>query len=78
MEQADSIYRLPTNKELVKWLDKQSKELFKIMRNSSGITMDVYKKYEICIKNKQFDIDESKLLNVYSEEEEEYLHTLTE
>lgn len=78
MEQADSIYRLPTNEELVKWLDKQSKELFKIMRNSSGITMDVYKKYEICIKNKQFDIDESKLLNVYSEEEEEYLHTLTE
>ena len=77
MEQSDSIYRLPTNRELIKWIDKQSKELFKIMRNSAGITQDVYKKYEICIKKKQLDIDESKLLNEYLEEEEEYLQTLT-
>lgn len=77
MEHADSVYRLPTNRELVKWIDKQSKELFKIMRNSAGITQDVYKKYEICIKKKQLDIDESKLLNEYLEEEEEYLQTLT-
>lgn len=72
----NSIYRLPTNRELVKWLDKQSKELFKKMHNSSGITRDVYKKYELCIKTKQLDIRESNLLNQYLDEEDEYLHTL--
>lgn len=75
------IYRLPTNKELVKWLNKQSKELFSLfkqMRNSSTITQAMYLEYERSMKTKQLDIKEARLLDNYLDEEEEYLKTLTE
>lgn len=75
------IYRLPTNKELVKWLNKQSKKLFSLfeqMRNSSAITQAMYLEYERSMKTKQLDIKEARLLDNYLDEEEEYLKTLTE
>lgn len=75
------VRRLPTNKELVTWLNKQSKEflgLFKQMRNSSGITQAMYNSYELSFKTKQLNIRESRLLDEYMDEEEGYLHTLTE
>lgn len=74
-------YRLPTNEELVKWLNKQCKDLFgafKQMRNSSTITQTMYHDYEKSIKAKQLDIKEARLLDNYLDEEEEYLKTLTE
>lgn len=74
------IYRLPTNKELVQWLNMQSKELFELfrqMRNSSSITQAMYNSYEVSIKTKQLNIKESRLLDNYLDEEEEYLDTLT-
>ena len=75
------IYRLPTNEELVKWLTKQSKELFglfKQMRNSSAFSQAMYLDYERSMKTKQLDIKEARLLDNYLYEEEEYLKTLAE
>lgn len=77
MERADSVYRLPTNKELIKWLNKQSKMLFEEMYNSSDLAQALYRKNELSIKKKQLDIKLSRLLNKYLIEEEEYLSTLT-
>ena len=74
--EAASYYRLQTTKELVEWLNKQSKELFEKMKTSSIFVSAMVDVYESTIEKKQLDIEEACLLDKYIEEEQEYLITL--
>lgn len=72
----EPYYRLQTNGELIGWLNKQSKELFKRIRSLSGIVTTMLDIYDSQISKKLLDIEESRLLDDYIEEENEYLETL--
>lgn len=73
----DGYSRLATNRELIEWLNEKSKELFRKMRESKGISSAMVFAYESSIEGKLLDIDEAKLINAYVEEESVYLETLT-
>lgn len=72
----DSYFRLETNKELVEWLNKTSKELLKRLQDLSLVTSILLNRYESTVEKKQLDIKEAKLLDCYSEEENAYIKTL--
>lgn len=70
-------YRLSSNKELIGWLNQQSKKLLKIVKlEGRNIRLvDVYRK---SIKAKELDIREKELLEECVEEESIYIRTLVE
>jgi len=69
-------YRLWTNKELVEWIDKKSKELLNRLKKLSGISSSLLSQYETTIEKKRLDIEEAKVLDNYLEEENVYIKTL--
>lgn len=69
--------RLITNKELIEWLNGKSIELLSQMRKTKGVVSAMILVFESSIERKLLDIEESKLLHIYVEEENVYLETLT-
>ena len=71
------LYRLSSNKELIGWLNQQSKKLLKNVKlEGPNIRLvDIYRK---SIKAKELDIREKELLEESVEEESIYIRTLVE
>ncbi len=70
------IYKLFTNKELIEWLDYQSKELLKKVQIKDGFSSILLNSYQNTIEAKELDIEEKQILDIIITDETIYIETL--
>ena len=72
----NGIYKLFTNKELIEWLDYQSKELLKKVQIKDGFSSILLDNYRDTIETKELDIEEKQILDIVVADEKIYIETL--
>ena len=72
----NGIHRLFTNKELIEWLDAQSKELLKRVQIKDGFSSILLNSYQNTIEAKELDIEEKQILDIVITDETIYIETL--
>lgn len=68
-------YKLPSNKELISWLNEQTQELLKTVKLDT-VCSSLLDNYQNTVETKRLDIEEYRILNAYSEGEDLYIETL--